>query len=326
MCSIVPNPLVTKDGQPFSEEKTNRYGQSCGNPMTVSIQTSPLVIQYHKQAPATGTLEDGWIYGAQVQALAFYHNQVSNEIASQKKFTVRPYSHGPSYVASMSQDYLDLLTQRNNLFNIIAARTDTKELLAAVSDCKKTEDGSDTSVTFSVGQQAAQLCSAQMSLERAYLNIAAADIMGRAEDSHYNNLGSDTAYQAMITWIEKTLKFDCWSAGRSGANQCYKEKVGSRVREYIRGVWPLSATASVPSTPNQAKVDLSMPWFLMAAGLRRRKRLVKSRRRRARLGSERSALSGGYFDRFASRLSSFWGARRSPRATTHQQATRANKR
>jgi hypothetical protein len=275
-CAIVPNPLILKDGTPFSEEKVNRFGESCGDPMKITIRSNPLTVEFHKEYVAgkdvpIGSLEDSWLYGAQYQATAFYLADVSTEIQGQHKLTIRPYSQGPSYVAGMAKDYKTLLDARNKLFAIVSTQTNRKELMAALTDCRKATDPTQPQANLAVGQQASQLCAARMALERSFLNLAAAEVLGRASDSYLTQVGSADARTRMYQWIRDTMKMVCKDANsEAGANQCYQQNIGGKLREYLKNVWPI--TAQAPGTAPQTSQSGLAPGLLLMAGLGRRRR------------------------------------------------------
>jgi len=255
-----------------------------------------MMIEFHREYVAgkdtpTGTLEDSWLYGAQFQATAFYLNEIITEIQTQKKLTIRPYSAGPSYATALAKDYRILLETRNNLFAIVAGMNDKKDLLKAMQNCRKVLDPSQAGQIYQNGQQASQLCASRMALERAFLNIATAEALGRAQDSYLTKIGSAPARTQMYGWIRETMKLACLSeSDEAGANRCYQANVGTKMRDYLKQLWPINPTIAEGGRPDirVASAGLS-PFFILGLGLgvpglrRRRKAGPRKTRRSLRL-------------------------------------------
>jgi hypothetical protein len=272
ICALVPNSLVMKDGAPYSEERTTRFGDSCGDPMQITVSTNPLMIEFHKEPvpghPAEGSLEDSWLFGAQEQATAYYLDEVSSELQDQKTITIRPYSQGPSYCAQMATDYGNLLEKRNRLMAAVSGRPDAANIADQMKACSSKDSGAQGPT-----QQAANLCATRMALEQAFLNVASCEVLGRAQDSYLTQIGSAEARTHMFQWIRDTMKIAC-SSCQSGtcANQCYQQNVGSKMRDYLKNVWPVSARATPPKNDLQACANLGIPWLVLGLKPRRRRR------------------------------------------------------
>jgi hypothetical protein len=291
-CALVPNPLVTLRGEreqpPYTEDRINRFGKSCGQSMYIKVRSSPIRLEFHKTYPQ-GSLEDGWFTGSQMQAIAFYLNEVQTEIGRSKKLSIKNPTGGTSYCQAAASDYQNLFTARKKLVELATANPQNANLLKQMFDCsQKKEDPTTAGTNFTYGQHSSDLCANRNALEAAFLNLASCEVNARADSSYLAKIGSQQALTDTYSWLRETLKMTCKSCmNESCANQCYQRNIGTKVAEHLKAIWPISvptaqtASREIDWVPEQQFELAGLLFGLSLVRKRARKKVaVKARRPR----------------------------------------------
>lgn len=252
VCSLVPGAHTRGSSEVLSDHN----GKGCGRPYGVSVKRKLTggKIQLD-QTNGQGTREQGYFRGAYLAALACFEAEVTNEIRSTRKLTVKSAA-----CRQLAEDY-------QTLGNLVHQRAETLIISANIDDIENAKKSWDPSKgpkpdVGELRQSAQQLAAARSSIEATFAYLGACEVFARASDAYLRLVSNPQATDQIHKELFQSLSSSCKSCDRSPApgpsstpltdseiegylNQgsaclqiCYEREMPTFLRRKFEGFWP----------------------------------------------------------------------------------------
>lgn len=232
---------------PTAELTTNQVGESCGNPVNITINYSvtmcpppasscacsdprpvPVVINkaYNASDPlnSPGLLEDGYMRGAIVQATTCFYKQVTNEITGPThSLTVNNIDGSPSPCQSILDQYASLSSGLTNSIANLQTQLTGQANFADIVNCQTNWNATVSNQAQDVGplrQSAQQLCSARTAIESMFVQLAACEIFARAQAGYVDMISSPASQTNILNMLQTQVATPCGNQCTAGAGWC----------------------------------------------------------------------------------------------------------
>lgn len=224
---------------------SNHLGNTCGN--WVNLQTTlhgrTCSVTPQSGGPqGYGDREDAYMRGAKIHSLDCYRHNVETELATYSLHLTQ-VGTTPGPCLALAQTYqAKLQTTSQNLMNSLGA----EQNISDIANCAA--QGSLTGTAQTVGQNrqsACQLIASRTALEVSFTQIAACEVIYRAQLAHDKfrmNASQGTGFNAMV--FEKINADKCTSQSASDCTSatvlqnCYVPKYQSMFDARVKDVWP----------------------------------------------------------------------------------------
>ncbi|MGK5084538.1 hypothetical protein WDW37_14680 [Bdellovibrionota bacterium FG-1] len=274
----------------LNPQRQDHFNQSCGNPIQIDakllwdggtpisencfappIPPSPyplpptnfrVGIKIHKNwdaNPPQGTLEDGYIRGALLQATSCFYQQVINEVQSSHQITISDVEPNiPSPCLWLAKDLAFLEKSHQDSIASLSDKLLGQANIEDILNFDKNWSAPKKTGSIDMGplrQSAQYLASARAGLEVMFTQLAACEIFARAQFSYLSTFGTPDKQQQFIDSLLKNIADPCSSQCKSKlthsalckpsdqaitqcANECYLEKLPSAVAVQFGQFWP----------------------------------------------------------------------------------------
>ncbi len=235
-------------------------------------QSGQKICVFANSIPPYGEIERSWARGGWIQALAYYENQVLNELSCTHSITM---STDPSVnaCASLAQDTLNQVTSEQQASNNVVTALKGQSNISDIVYCNGANSSGGTDAG-SVRQSAQHLCASRANVESLFTQLVVCDIFQKAKTAYetqvttYNAdpitpipaVGPNGMQAAFLNALAQQVQPVCrpickskksMSSALSCTNTCYSSPSQGNISKHYQNVfnnmWPLNQTNSCPS-------------------------------------------------------------------------------